>query len=288
MAKLWNNYRYLILRRFTQISLLFLYFAGNIWAWTSLKDSVVLKTLSPILKGNLSSSRFLDFVPMSDPFAVIQMFAAGAVIATDVLIGAVIITLFYMIIGGRAFCSWVCPVNMITDAANFLRRKLQINRIQNRQPASRNVRYWVIGLTIIISVVMGVTAFEFISPISMVHRGIVFGLGFGWAAMLIIFLFDLFVLKNGWCGHICPLGGFYSIVGKYSLIKVHHNKDNCTLCMKCKDVCPEVQVLGMIGKESLPVLSGECVNCARCIEVCDDNALEFSIRKLAENKKTGE
>lgn len=288
MAKLWNNYRYLILRRFTQLSLLFLYFAGNIWAWQSLKDSVVLKTLSPILKGNLSSSRFLDFVPMSDPFAVLQMFAAGAVIATDVLIGAVIITLFYMLIGGRAFCSWVCPVNMITDAANFLRRKLQINKIQNRQPASRKVRYWVIGLTLVISFIMGVTAFEFVSPISMVHRGIVFGLGFGWAAMLIIFLFDLFVLKNGWCGHICPLGGFYSIVGKYSLIRVHHNKDNCTLCMKCKEVCPEVQVLGMIGKESLPVLSGECVNCARCIEVCDDNALEFSIRKLAENKKSGE
>jgi ferredoxin-type protein NapH len=40
----------------------------------------------------------------------------------------------------------------------------------------------------------------------------------------------------------------------------------------------------MIGKKSIPVLSGECTNCARCIEVCDDEALDFSIRKLAENK----
>jgi len=288
MAKLWNNYRYLILRRFTQSSLLLLYFAGNIWAWSAFKDNAFLKALSPILKGNLSSSKFLDFVPMSDPYAVLQMFAAGAVIASDVLIGAVIITVFYMLIGGRAFCSWVCPVNIITDAANFLRRKLEINRIQNKVPSTRNLRYWVLALSLIISAIMGITAFEFISPISMVHRGIVFGLGFGWAAMLIIFLFDLFVLKNGWCGHICPLGGFYSTVGKYSLIRVHHNVDNCTLCMKCKTVCPEVQVLSMIGKETLPVLSGECTNCARCIEVCDDDALEFSIRKLAENKKTGE
>ena len=288
MAKLWNNYRYLILRRFTQSSLLLLYFAGNIWAWSAFKDNAFLKALSPILKGNLSSSKFLDFVPMSDPYAVLQMFAAGAVIASDVLIGAVIITVFYMLIGGRAFCSWVCPVNIITDAANFLRRKLEINRIQNKVPSTRNLRYWVLALSLIISAIMGITAFEFISPISMVHRGIVFGLGFGWAAMLIIFLFDLFVLKNGWCGHICPLGGFYSVVGKFSLIRVHHNADNCTLCMKCKTVCPEVHVLSMIGKESLPVLSGECTNCARCIEVCDDNALEFSIRKLAENKKTGE
>ncbi len=105
------------------------------------------------------------------------------------------------------------------------------------------------------------------------------------AAILVIFLFDLFVLKNGWCGHICPLGGFYSLIGKYSLIRVHHNVDNCTECMKCKEVCPEDQVLFMITKESLPVLNGECTNCARCIEECDDDALNFSIKKLKIGEK---
>jgi len=276
MGTLWNNYRYMILRRMTQIGILVLYFGANAWGWT-------------ILMGNLSSSIFLDFVPMSDPYAALQMLAAGAVLATDLLIGVAVITVFYLLIGGRAFCSWVCPINLITDAAALLRRVTGIDRVQGiKQPASRKLRYWVLALSLVISFFMGVTAFEFISPISMVHRGIVFGLGFGWAAMLIIFLFDLFVLKNGWCGHICPLGGFYSLVGKFSLIRVHHIQENCTLCMKCKVVCPENQVLHMIGKESLPVLSGECTNCARCIEVCDDDALEFSIRSLANNKKTGE
>ena len=47
--------------------------------------------------------------------------------------------------------------------------------------------------------------------------------------------------------------------------------------MKCKEICPENQVLYMVTKESIPVLSGECTNCARCIEVCDDDALNFSI-----------
>jgi len=276
MGTLWNNYRYTILRRFVQIGLLVLYFGANAWGWT-------------ILMGNLSSSIFLNIIPMSDPYAALQMFAAGAVLTVDLLIGVGVITLLYLLIGGRAFCSWVCPINMVTDSANYLRKKLELDRVQGvKQPASRNIRYWVLALSLVISFIMGVTAFEFISPISMAHRGIVFGLGFGWAAMLIIFLFDLFVLKNGWCGHICPLGGFYSILGKFSLIRVHHIEENCTLCMKCKDVCPEKQVLHMIGKESLPILSGECTNCARCIEVCDDDALKFSIKSLAQNKKTGE
>ncbi len=276
MNKIWNNYRYLILRRFTQIGILILFFGANAWGWK-------------ILEGNLSTSKIFGIIPMSDPYAVLQMVAAGAVVATDLLLGVAVVTLFYFFVGGRAFCSWVCPINMVTDSANWLRRVFDIDRAQlQKQPIGRNTRYWVLGISLIVSAVMGLAAFEFISPISMLHRGIVFGIGFGWAAVLIIFVFDLFVLKNGWCGHICPLGGFYSLLGKFSFIRVHHIEENCTLCMKCKVVCPEKQVLHMIGKESIPVLSGECTNCARCIEVCDDDALKFSIRDLIQNKKTGE
>ena len=276
MKTIWNSYRYLILRRFTQIALLVLYFGANAWGWT-------------ILQGNLSSSLILGVIPMSDPYAALQMLFAGAVIATDLLIGVGVAAAFYALFGGRAFCSWVCPINMVTDFASWVREIIGMNQLTGvKQPASRNLRYWVLALSLVISAIMGVTAFEFISPISMVHRGLVFGMGFGWAAIVIIFLFDLFVLKNGWCGHICPLGGFYSLLSKFSLIRVSHLEENCTLCMKCKVVCPENQVLFMVGKETLPILSGECTNCARCIEVCDDDALEFSIRSMAQNKKTGE
>ena len=275
METLWNNYRYLIFRRFTQISLMVLYFGANTWGWT-------------VLMGNLSSSLILGIVPLSDPYAVLQMFAAGAVLSADILIGATIVTIFYMSIGGRAFCSWVCPINLITDAASWIRKVFGMDATQKKQPSSRSMRYWILAISLVISFAMGITAFEFISPISMVHRGIIFGLGFGWAAMLIIFLFDLFVLKNGWCGHICPLGGFYSILGKFSLIRVQHNADNCTGCMECKVICPEKQVLFMVDKESLPVLAGECTNCARCIEVCNDNALNFSIRDFKNKKNLGE
>ncbi len=267
-----SKYKYLILRRLTQISVMVLYIIANYWGIN-------------ILTGNLSSSLLFGTIPLSDPYAVLQMFIAGAIISADLLIGAVLIVLFYMFIGGRAFCSWVCPINMITDLSNYIRRKAGFNAIQKKQPASRNMRYYVILISLIISIALGVTAFEFISPIGMVHRGLIFGLGFGWAAMVIIFLFDLFVLKNGWCGHICPLGGFYSILARFSFIKVSHDADKCTECMRCKEVCPEVQVLHMINKETMKVLSGECTNCARCIEVCDDDALNFSIKKLIGEKK---
>ncbi|NOX14725.1 MAG: 4Fe-4S dicluster domain-containing protein, partial [Epsilonproteobacteria bacterium] len=166
-------------------------------------------------------------------------------------------------------------------------RKFGFDMVAKKQPSSRSLRYWVIVISLIISYFLGISAFEFISPISMVHRGLIFGMGFGWATMIILYLFDLFVLKNGWCGHICPLGGFYSIIGKFRLLKVKHDSVACTGCMDCKVICPEVQVLHMIDKISLPVTSGECTNCGRCIDVCEDDALGFFL-KVKNNKKEGE
>ncbi len=273
MNKLYKM-RYLIARRFTQIGLLFLYFAGNAWGWS-------------ILKGTLSSSLLFDKIPLADPFAVLQMLSAGALLGANVLVGAAIIVLFYGIVGGRAFCSWVCPVNMITDLANWLRRILLLDKVERKVWVSRKARYWVLGLSLIVSAITGLAAFELVSPITIFNRGVIFGMGMAWGVLAAIFLFDLFGVKNGWCGHICPLGGFYSLIGRYSLIRVRHDEPNCTLCMKCKEVCPETQVLYMIGKKSQIVDMGECVNCARCIEVCDDDALGFSLRNFATTKAKG-
>jgi len=264
--------KYLLMRRFVQISILILYFGANAYGWK-------------MLQGDLSGSLLFGLIPLGDPYAVIQMLVAGAALAADILIGAVIIAVFYTVVGGRAFCSWVCPINMVTDLANWLRRRLGIAQVQKRVYMSRNIRYWVLGISLLLSAVMGIAAFEIISPISMAHRGLVFGIGFGGGAILVIFMFDLFVHEHGWCGHICPLGGFYSLLGKFSLIRVKHNAENCTACMKCKEVCPEKEVLFMIAKSSESVLKGECTNCGRCIDVCGDDALDFSIRSQLKTPK---
>ncbi len=262
------KHRFLILRRIVQIGMIVLYAGAHVWGWK-------------ILEGNLGSSLLLGKIPLADPFAVVQMSVAGALLGFDVLIGAGIITLFYGLIGGRAFCSWVCPINMVTDSANGLRRLLRINEVERRVVINRNLRYWILGISLALSALFGVAAFEFISPIGMLNRGLIFGIGFGGAVVAGVFLFDLFGIKNGFCGHLCPLGGWYSLIGRFSLIRVKHNQEKCTLCMKCTAICPEKPVLHMIGKRSEFVAMGECTNCGRCVEVCDDDALNFDIRLMS-------
>jgi ferredoxin-type protein NapH len=255
--------RYRIMRRAVQISVLSLFVAGNAAGWK-------------VLQGNLSSSLIFGTVPLADPFALFQVLAAGTMVAGQALLGGGIVLLFFAAIAGRAFCGWICPVNIVTDLADTVRGPTGSNNRPIR--LSRNVRYWVLGLSLILSAMFGIAAFEWISPIGALHRGIVFGMGMGWTSVAALFLFDVLVVKDGFCGHLCPLGAFYSLASSRSAIRIIHNAKRCSRCMRCVEACPEPQVLPMVGKRDGAVTSGECTNCGRCIEVCPDRAMHFGIR----------
>jgi ferredoxin-type protein NapG len=55
----------------------------------------------------------------TDPFVALQSLAAGHVPETLGLIGVAIVLAFYLLVGGRVYCSWVCPINVVTDAGRL-------------------------------------------------------------------------------------------------------------------------------------------------------------------------
>lgn len=261
--------RYLVARRITQLGTIALFITSFRLDW---KIGGV-----EILEGNLTASTFLGMIPLSDPFAVLQILATGNSLIVDALLGAVIVAVFYILVGGRAFCSWVCPVNIVTDFAHKIRSKLKPSLVIK---INRQVRYYVLGLALLLSALTGVAAFEWVSPIAMLHRELIFGMKFGWVAVAAIFLFDFFIQKQAWCGHLCPLGAFYSVLGKISLLRIRFDKETCTKCGDCHRICPEPQVLNLnvIFREGM-VYSGNCTNCGRCITKCPEDCFQFSLRK---------
>jgi nitrate reductase NapA len=114
--------------------------------------------------------------------------------------------------------------------------------------------------------------------------GIVFGMGAAWMMILGIFLFDLIVAKDGWCGHICPVGAFYNLVGSKSLLKVNPvQRQACNECMECYVFCPEPQVIkpALQGEErgvTPVILSSDCTNCGRCIDICAKDVFSYGGR----------
>ncbi|MCU7958430.1 MAG: quinol dehydrogenase ferredoxin subunit NapH [gamma proteobacterium symbiont of Bathyaustriella thionipta] len=261
-------WRYLIYRRTLQITILLLFYGTAHWGWNIAE--------TPIIVGNLSASKLLGFIPLADPFASLQIMFTRHMPQNELLIGAAIVLGFYALIGGRVWCSWVCPINMVSDLAAWLRKRLHIN---DNFRLSKQLRYSVLILTLLLSTITGLAAFEWVSPISMFHRELIFGVGMGWTAILGIFLFDLLVQRDGWCGRICPLGAFYALVGKLALLRIGFDAPTCTHCCECIKVCPEPAVLNFSkAAQQGMIISGECTNCGRCITVCPEDTLQFRYR----------
>jgi ferredoxin-type protein NapH len=261
-------HQWLLLRRLSQLSILALFLAGP---WLGLW----------IVKGNLAASMTLEVLPLTDPHVLLQSVLSGVTPEKFAVIGVLIVLAFYFLVGGRVYCSWVCPVNMLTDLAAWLRRKLGI---RTSSQISRNTRYWMLGLTLLLPLLTGSIVWELVNPVSMTFRGIVFGMGAGWVILLGVFLFDLLVAKDGWCGHVCPVGAFYGLVGTRSLLKVNAaSRQACDNCNECFAICPEPQVIRPAlkgAKQGLGpvILASACTNCGRCIDICGKQVFGYGGR----------
>lgn len=261
-------FKWLALRRLVQAGVLGAFLAGPlVGVW--------------IVKGNLASSLILDVLPLSDPFIHLQSWVAGHRPETDAILGALILIGLYVAIGGRSFCAWVCPINPIADAAHWLRQSLGL---KEGASFSRQARYWILAAVLLAALATGSLAWELVNPVTIVFRGLVFGMGMAWAAALAVFLLDAFVGKRAWCGHLCPVGAFYSVIGWASLTRVSAaGRARCDDCLDCYAVCPEPQVITPALKGAAagrgPVIgSPNCTNCGRCIDVCPETVFRFAPR----------
>ncbi|UGA57659.1 quinol dehydrogenase ferredoxin subunit NapH [Vibrio sp. VB16] len=258
----WSAYRFLILRRLCQLSVIGLFVMGPTWG---------------VLEGNLSSSVLLGTVPMSDPLLLLQTMATGYWPETTAILGGIVVAGFYAIAGPRMFCGWVCPMNLVTDLAAWIRRKTGL-KASYQWPSS--LRYWLLAAILIGSAVSGTLLWTWLDPVSALHRGIIFGFGAGSVLILLVFLIDLLLVEHAWCGHLCPLGATYGVIGRYSLMRVTAtNREQCNNCMDCYNVCPEPKILRQPLKEGdRKIMSQDCISCGRCIDVCAEKVFEFRIR----------
>lgn len=261
------RWRWLLARRISQALCVALFLSGP---WFGLW----------ILKGNLSASLLLNSIPLTDPLLTLQMLLAGHWPYLTAWTGALIVLAFYLIVGGRSFCSWACPVNLVTDAAAWLRRRLGLKT--GRAPDA-NTRYWLLAGILLATTLSGMLVWEWVNPVSLLHRALVFGLSGSLALIAAIFLYDLLLANGGWCGHLCPLGAFYSLLGKAALLRVSAvGRAQCDDCLDCFVVCPEPQVirpaLKAAGQSHPLILDGNCTNCGRCIDVCEQQVFKMTHR----------
>ena len=204
-----------------------------------------------------------------------------------------------VIVLGKAWCGWVCPLGLFQDLFDWVRKKLHISGIRFSTGMKKSLSWvkwaflsvalllpiWVafpvgcpcvaLGLNVpycqlcpgkyILPLMVGnpdrvAVNFKNATTIVMSSLGLTFS--------GIAFLFA-FAKRRFWCT-LCPLGLILSWYRKISFLKLKKSDENCTRCEICYNVCPVdiEEVYRSRGRKD--VTFSDCTLCLKCVENCPE------------------
>ena len=277
-----KSFPFTIVRHIVQVIVLAVFlvpvfFAGwSLFGGTVGGDNAMGTPADVFFYGSLSSSSIFG-INLLDPFAFLQYVVASKSLALNALLAVLPVLVFSGLIRGRAFCGWTCPVNLLLEIIDWIRLKLKIKVEERVLP--RHAKVYVAAGVLVLSLVLSFPVFEALSPISFINKGLIFGSLVGGITLLAVILVELFWGHRVWCRALCPLGGFYEVVGKVGLLNVAIDNETCIGCNKCKKAClcdPEILDAPVAGEDVI-VRAGDCMLCGKCIEACPVEALSIKI-----------
>ncbi|MEC4183874.1 4Fe-4S binding protein [Adlercreutzia sp. R21] len=272
-----------VVRRVVQVGMLALFCLPPLLAGWGLAglfaggDGEVAAPAEGILFGSLSSSDVAG-VTLLDPLATLEAMAASrSLLTASALVGALLVVLVYGLVRGRAFCAWVCPVNLIGEGVDAVRRRVGI--AVPERTVDRRAKIAVAAAVVAASTLVGFPVFEAVSPIGAVNKGLAFG-GFAGAGTLVaIVIAELLVSRRVWCRALCPLGGVFQVLGRVGQVNVAIDHDACIHCDKCAEACladPAILTPVLAGEDAI-VRAGDCMACGACVDACPAAALRFRL-----------
>ncbi len=249
----------------------------NVMAWLTGPFTTDPANGLDAIKGTTWSANFFGY-KISDPLAVVGQITAAKEFYLPMLLSAVVPVIVSLIFG-RVFCGWICPATFLYELNDNVRRWLQRMGIHvGERNLDNRLKYLVLVLGTIISMVTGSVIFASIYPPALIGRELYYSIaltGFGSGAVFFIgtLLFDVLVARRGFCRYVCPGGALYSLLGRYRLLRIQRDVAQCNDCQKCNVVC-------QFGLDPWHDGFGqECNNCTACISICPTDCLVFEWRR---------
>ena len=109
-------------------------------------------------------------------------------------------------------------------------------------------------------------------PLSLVNSSIRAALGklFSWKLCVLATVVVLSVVfYRPFCKWLCPLGAFYALFNRVSLLSMHVDESKCVSCGKCARTCPMDVDVTKTPNHS------ECIRCGKCVTACPTEAVRF-------------
>ncbi len=221
------------------------------------------------------------------------------------LTGAIFLGIIVIItlLGGRIYCSFLCPIGTLQDIAIRL-RKLFPNAANSNHYTKhhRRLRYTILAITIVI--LLGGEAL----PVGMLDPFANFGrlvtailkplqvwlnnylFDHGWLVsqpheappfalyMLLVagsvtgLIVGAAIFYNRlFCNTLCPVGTLLGLMGKISWLKINFQVDACRKCGRCQTSCKA----NCIDSDNMRIDNERCVRCFNCLTACRLNGISY-------------
>lgn len=186
--------------------------------------------------------------------------------------------LLFGVMLGRVVCGFFCPFGLIQE----LFYKIPVPKFKKSQWTRRlsYIKYFILIIFVIgIPLTLAVPGFcKYICPAGTLQGGIFLvavderlkaltGGLYSWKIALLaaIILSSMFIFRS-FCRFLCPLGAFYALFHKISIVGMKVNQEKCSHCNACVVQCKlDVKQVG----------DRECIQCGECIKYCHECALTF-------------
>lgn len=255
-------------RRLAAVTFLALLVVGRYWD-------------SAFANGSLTSVNWFGMLHIVDPLAAIENLIASRSVHFDIVLGGSILAVLSAVLIGRAFCGWLCPLGLVLDLNDVVRRRLQ--RKRNKRVGPRQLKYWVLLFVILLAAFSALPVFQTFSPINYLVWLAVFAFDAGATSMLlgslplILLMAVEWISPRLWCRSLCPLGAFYSIVGRFGLwrIKIGEVSETPMMCGRCTRECSMgIQVMEQfVHNDHNAIRDPECTRCGDCVDICPQERL---------------
>lgn len=250
--------------------------------------------LPNFLKGNLYSGKFKQIcVPGLNCYSCPAATGACPIGSFQAVIGSskfsfsyyiTGILIFFGILFGRFICGFLCPFGWFQDI---------LYKIPTKKFSTKNlkamcyIKYGILIIAVIVLLILitnhaGISIPYFCKyicpqgileggiPLSLADNSIRAALGklFTWKFVILVTMIILSIFfYRPFCKWFCPLGAFYSLFNRFSILNYNVDDHKCISCGKCSRICKmDVDI-------SENAYHTECIRCGECIKACPTEAI---------------